>query len=113
MAAPTYRQAHRLESQGITGYTPIVKTAISIPDDLFREVEACSRRLKVSRSRLFATAAREYLARHGTAGDATAAWNRAITEAGQPGDDPAAEALRKHTRTVIRASARRRRAGRR
>jgi hypothetical protein len=28
-----------------------MKPAISIPDDLYREVEACSRRLKVSRSR--------------------------------------------------------------
>lgn len=81
-----------------------MKTAISIPDDLFRDVEACSRRLKVSRSRLFATAAREYLARHGTAADATAAWNQVITEAGQPGEDPSAVAVRKRSKAVIRAT---------
>jgi metal-responsive CopG/Arc/MetJ family transcriptional regulator len=90
------------------GYTSIMKAAISIPDDLFREVEACSRRLKVSRSRLFATAAREYLARHAPAADATAAWNRAISEAGQPGEDPAAVAVRKRNKAVIRAITRRR-----
>jgi predicted transcriptional regulator len=84
-----------------------MKTAISIPDDLFREVEACSRRLKLSRSRLFATAAREYLARHGAPADATVAWDLAIKQAGQPGGTPAAMALRKRTRAVIRASMRR------
>lgn len=84
-----------------------MKTAISIPDDLFREVEACSRRLKLSRSRLFAAAAREFLARHGTPSDATAAWNLAIEQAGQPGEDPAAMALRKRSRAVIRATTQR------
>jgi predicted transcriptional regulator len=90
-----------------------MKTAISIPDDLFREVEACSRRLKVSRSRLLAIAAREYLARHSTAANATSAWNRAIAEAGQPGDEPAAVAFSKRSKAVIRASAPRRSARRR
>src|SRR5438445_6787420 len=85
----------------MTGYTIGMKTAISIPDDLFREVEACSRRLKVSRSRLFASAAREYLARHGAADDATEAWNLAIAQAGQPGDDPAGLVLRRRSKAVI------------
>ena len=87
----------------MTGYTAGMKTAISIPDELFREVEACSRRLKLSRSRLFATAAREYLARHGAA-SATDAWNEAIAAAGQPGDDPAALAVRRRSKAVIRAT---------
>ena len=81
-----------------------MKTAISIPDDLFREVEACSHRLKLSRSRLFAIAAREYLARHGAADDATDAWNRAIARAGQPGDEPGAIALRRRSKAVIKAT---------
>jgi antitoxin MazE6 len=91
----------------MTSYTSFMKTAISIPDDLFREVEACSRRLKLSRSRLFATAAREYLARHGTAADATVAWDLAIKQAGQPGEEPAAIAVRKRSHAVIRATMRR------
>lgn len=81
-----------------------MKTAISIPDDLFREVEASARRLKLSRSRLFASAAREYLARHGDANDPTAAWNQAIAEAGQPGEEPAAIALRRRSKAVIKAT---------
>ncbi len=93
----------------MTGYTSVMKTAISIPDDLFREVEACARRLKLSRSRLFASAAREYLARHGTADDPTDAWNRAIAEAGQPGEEPAAIALRRRSKTVIKTTISKRR----
>jgi metal-responsive CopG/Arc/MetJ family transcriptional regulator len=86
-----------------------MKTAISIPDDLYRQVEACSRRLKVSRSRFFATAAREYLSRHGASPDATEAWNRAILAAGQPGDEPGAVALRKRSKAIVRATRPRRR----
>ena len=81
-----------------------MKTAISIPDDLYREVEACSRRLKISRSRFFVTAVREYLARHAAPADATEAWNRVILAAGQPGDEAAAIALRQRSKSVIRAS---------
>ena len=92
-----------IETRGMTGYTVRVKTAISITDELFREVEACSRRLRVSRSRLFATAAREYLARHGSGTNATDAWNAAMAAAGQPGEDPAALAVRKRSTAVIRA----------
>jgi predicted transcriptional regulator len=86
-----------------------VKTAISIPDELFREVEVCSRRLGMSRSRLFAEAMRDYLARRRFPLDATDAWNRAIAEAGQPGDDPAAAAFRKRGKAALRASLARRR----
>jgi predicted transcriptional regulator len=41
-----------------------MKTAISIPDDLYAEAEALAHRLSRSRSRLYADAMREYLARH-------------------------------------------------
>jgi metal-responsive CopG/Arc/MetJ family transcriptional regulator len=41
-----------------------MKTAISIPDDLFADAEALTRKLKKSRSQLYAEAIREYLARH-------------------------------------------------
>src|SRR5437588_13071027 len=46
------------------GYTSGMKTAISVPDELFEEVERLARRLNRSRSRLFADAMREYIARH-------------------------------------------------
>ena len=40
-----------------------MKTAISVPDDLFRTAEAAARRLRVSRSKLYATALTEFLER--------------------------------------------------
>jgi metal-responsive CopG/Arc/MetJ family transcriptional regulator len=44
-----------------------MKTAISIPDALFNSADSLARKLGVSRSRLFATALAEYLAKHRTA----------------------------------------------
>lgn len=41
-----------------------MKTAISIPDDLFTSADALARKLGMSRSRLYATALAEYLAKH-------------------------------------------------
>lgn len=41
-----------------------MKTAISLPDDLFASAEALAARLGVSRSSLFATALAEYVAKH-------------------------------------------------
>ena len=47
-----------------SGYTSGMKTAISIPDDLFDDAEKLARALKKSRSRLYRDAVREYVARH-------------------------------------------------
>jgi metal-responsive CopG/Arc/MetJ family transcriptional regulator len=41
-----------------------VKTAISIQEALFDQAEALARRMKVSRSRLFALALEDYIQRH-------------------------------------------------
>ena len=38
-----------------------MKTAVSMPDDLFRRAEAAARRLRVSRSALYAKAIAEFL----------------------------------------------------
>jgi metal-responsive CopG/Arc/MetJ family transcriptional regulator len=84
-----------------------VKTAISLPDDLFEQIDQCSRQLKVSRSRLLADAAREYLARRRLPVDPTAAWNDVIDEVGQPGEDAAAIALRQRSRAALRGNRRR------
>jgi predicted transcriptional regulator len=43
-----------------------MKTAISLPDDLFRRAEAAARRLKMSRSQLYANAIAEFLERRQT-----------------------------------------------
>jgi metal-responsive CopG/Arc/MetJ family transcriptional regulator len=41
-----------------------MKVALSIPDDLFASAETLGKRLGVSRSRLYATALADYVARH-------------------------------------------------
>ena len=41
-----------------------MKTAISLPDEVFEEAERLARRLKKSRSALFREAVAEYVARH-------------------------------------------------
>jgi metal-responsive CopG/Arc/MetJ family transcriptional regulator len=43
-----------------------MKTAVSIPDDVFAQAERLARRTGVSRSRLVSDAVREYVARHAT-----------------------------------------------
>jgi metal-responsive CopG/Arc/MetJ family transcriptional regulator len=43
-----------------------MKTAVSLPDDLFSLAEAAARRLRMSRSQLYATALTEYLNRQET-----------------------------------------------
>jgi predicted transcriptional regulator len=46
------------------GYTPGMKTAVSVPDDLFAQVDRLARRSLRSRSEVYSAALREYLARH-------------------------------------------------
>jgi metal-responsive CopG/Arc/MetJ family transcriptional regulator len=41
-----------------------MKTAVSVPDDVFRSAERLARRERRSRSEVYSTALREYVARH-------------------------------------------------
>jgi hypothetical protein len=43
------------------GYTTDMKTAVSVPDELFREAEAAARRLQLSRSALYSKAIAGFL----------------------------------------------------
>ena len=52
-----------------------MKTAVSIPDDVFTGAERLAKRTKKSRSQLFSDAVREYLARH-AAEEVTETMNR-------------------------------------
>ena len=63
------------------GYTNGMKTAVSLPDDLFRAAERQAKRQKKSRSQLYADALAEYLARHAPE-EVTAAMNRVIEQLG-------------------------------
>lgn len=46
------------------GYTLGMKTAVSIPDEVFEKVERLARRARRSRSEVFSAALSEYVARH-------------------------------------------------
>jgi predicted transcriptional regulator len=46
------------------GYTGVMKTAVSIPDELFESAEGLARRLGMTRSELYAKALRDYLREH-------------------------------------------------
>jgi predicted transcriptional regulator len=86
--------------------TAPMKTAVSLPDDLFREIDVCAQVMKMSRSRVLAVAARDFLNRRRQPAAATAAWNRAIARGGQPGDEPAARAFRQRSKAVVRGRGR-------
>ena len=70
-----------------------MKTAVSIPDDLFKGAERLARKTKKSRSRLFSDALKEYLARH-TPDSVTEAMNRAWVELGEGEDEFVSSAAR-------------------
>ena len=68
------------------GYTTGMKTAVSIPGLVFKAADRLAKRMKKSRSRLYADALREYLQHHGPSAIAAAieAMNREIeSPAGQ------------------------------
>ena len=55
---------HAVELTHSGGYTIGMKTAVSLPDPLYVEADRLARRQGKSRSRLYADALAEYLARH-------------------------------------------------
>ncbi len=59
-----------------------MKTAISVPDALFTEVERLVRRSGRPRSEVYSTALREYLARHAPDG-VTEALDQAVEQLGE------------------------------
>lgn len=53
-----------IEAAGRCGYTKGMKTAVSIPDDVFARAERFAKQARRSRSEVFSAALREYVARH-------------------------------------------------
>jgi len=53
----------KLDNKYNHGYTLIMKTAISIPEEVFQSAEALAKRLGMSRSQLYTAAVNEYLSR--------------------------------------------------
>ena len=71
-----------------------MKTAVSIPDDVFEEIERLARRSRRSRSEVFSAALKEYIARHAP-DEVTDAINRAVDEIGDQRDEFVAAAARR------------------
>jgi hypothetical protein len=59
-----------------------MKVAVSIPDPIFAEAEVMAKRLKLSRSKVYARALDEFVTNHAIA-SVTEAMNAALAEAGQ------------------------------
>jgi len=62
-----------------------MKTAVSIPDDVFKDAERLASRLQTSRSKLYARALAEFVARHDD-DRVTALMDQAVLEAGGKSD---------------------------
>ena len=76
------------------GYTLGMKTAVSIPNELFDMAERLARHTRKSRSRLFSDALREYVARR-SPDKITEAMDQAMTEIGNSTDPFVAAASRR------------------
>lgn len=87
------RAIFRLDMPPPSGYTFSMKTAVSIPDDVFEDAERLAGRLKTSRSQLYARALSEFVARHDD-DHLTASMNRVVDEVGTQVDDFTHEAAR-------------------
>jgi antitoxin MazE6 len=74
---------HPIWIPGDGSYTTGMKTAISLPDRVFREAEKHARRAGKSRSQLYADAVSEYLVRHAPEA-VTEAMNDVCDRLGQP-----------------------------
>jgi hypothetical protein len=83
-----------VDSVGATSYTIGMKTAVSLPDRVFKEAERCARRLRKSRSQLYAEAIAEYLARYAP-DDVTESMNVVCDRLGQADSEFAAAAARR------------------
>jgi metal-responsive CopG/Arc/MetJ family transcriptional regulator len=72
-----------------------MKTAVSVPDDVFERAERLARREKRSRSEVYSAALRDYVARHDPEEVATAL-DRVVAEVGE-GTDTFASAVGRRT----------------
>ena len=62
-----------------------MKTAVSVPDEVFKQAEALAKRMKLNRSQLFSRALAEFVARHDPEA-VTEAMNRVVDSLGDERD---------------------------
>lgn len=80
--------------------SPTVKTAISLDGGLFRQAQGLARRLKVSRSRLFATAMEEFIERRRNL-ELLQAMNAAHEGPGEPDEEKLRRLQRRQHRRLV------------
>jgi len=83
-----------IETAACFGYTRGMKTAVSIPDEVFAKAERLARRMKKSRSELFSNALAEYVARHAP-DHVTETMNKVCAEVGLQHEDFTSAASRR------------------
>ncbi len=83
----------------VGGYTLGMKTAISLPDEVFTQAERLAKRRKLSRSERYARAVSEYLSRH--APDAVTEALDTVCDEVQPEPKPAYRAA---SRKILEAT---------
>jgi hypothetical protein len=67
-------------------YTAVVKTAVSIPDQIFEKAERLAKRTSKSRSQLFSDAIEEYVGRHAP-DDVTEAFDKVCADLNGAADE--------------------------
>ena len=77
-----------------------VKTAVSLPGTLFRRVDALARRMKVSRSRLFAIALEDFTHRQQNR-DLLEKMNALYAKPAEPEEESQLEAMRRYQRRSL------------
>ena len=82
---PDGSRTDRARRNSDVGYTPGMKIAVSVPDELFHEAERLARRTKRSRSEVYSRALAEYVARHAP-DRVTEAMDRTLAELGESAD---------------------------
>jgi len=89
-----------LPARAGVGYTSSMKTAVSVPNDVFNRAEQLARAAGRSRSDVYSAALREYVARHDP-DEVTEAVNRAMEELGE---EAAPDAFGRETARRVLAS---------
>lgn len=76
------------------GYTTGMKTAVSVPDELFAQADRLAKHSRRSRSEVYSAALREYVARHAP-DEVTAGLDAVVAEIGEAPDAFAGRAARR------------------
>jgi len=77
-----------------------IKTAVSLQEDLFEQVETLASEMKISRSRLFALALEEFLRRHQNQ-QLLEQINAAYDEAPDPSEQALQRRMRRQHRQIV------------